>query len=75
MVAGDDRRMRLGEKAAERKESLFGKISVTAEAVTYKATAREKTKQAGGVDDFAAEIIGRERESEGNLKFKISNGL
>ena len=34
---------------------------------------KKKKRTGGGVDGYAAEMIGRERESEGNLKFEISN--
>ena len=37
------KRTRLGEKAAERKESFFRKADVTAEAVTYQAKAESKS--------------------------------
>ena len=42
-VAREGQRTRLGEKAAERKESFFRKAEVTAEAVTYKAKAESKS--------------------------------
>jgi hypothetical protein len=41
-VVREGQRIRLGERAAERKE-FFCKANVTAEAVTYKATARAET--------------------------------
>jgi len=37
------KRTRLGEKAAERKESFFRKTEVTAEAVTYNEKAESKS--------------------------------
>ena len=57
------KRTRLGEKAAERKESFFRKTEVTAEAVTYKGKSRNRRRAEG--------VASQTRKAISNLKLEI----